>query len=101
MSRIWRAATSTTEKEAVSEKAVSRQVIKPTQSASAAYQTTMLDMKQLDSLLKDTPPSDVANGKAAQEHGDSAVAGGPSREDRVCIHWSRQGCRHGAPPRCD
>ncbi|KAL3172778.1 hypothetical protein MRX96_038961 [Rhipicephalus microplus] len=51
----------------------------------------MLDTEQLDNLLKDTPPSDVANGKAAEEHGDSVVAGGPSQEDRVCIHWSREG----------
>ncbi|XP_075730279.1 uncharacterized protein LOC142772064 [Rhipicephalus microplus] len=74
-SRNRRAATSTAKKEAVSEQAVSRQVIKPAKSVSAAYQTTMLDTEQLDNLLKDTPPSDVANGKAAEEHGDSAVAG--------------------------
>ncbi|KAL1441046.1 hypothetical protein MTO96_008798 [Rhipicephalus appendiculatus] len=49
--------------------------MKPAKAASAGYQTTMLDTDQLDSLLKDTPPSDMANGKAAEDHGDSAVKG--------------------------
>lgn len=73
--RNRRAATATAKKEAVSERAVSRQVMKPAKSASAGYQTTMLDTEQLDSLLKDIPAPDAANGNAAEDHGDSAVKG--------------------------
>ncbi|KAH6923005.1 hypothetical protein HPB50_020509 [Hyalomma asiaticum] len=74
-SRRRRLATQAAKKEAVSERAVSRQVVKPGKSASAGSQPAMLDTEQLASLLKDIPESDVADGKAAEEHGDSAVRG--------------------------
>ncbi|XP_049512801.1 uncharacterized protein LOC125940546 [Dermacentor silvarum] len=86
-SKSRRPATSGAKKEAVSERAVSRQVMKPVKSGSADSKPVMLDPEQLDSLLKDIPESDAAgakgassNGKTAEDHGDSAVKGAVRRK---------------------